>query len=162
MGTAKTDTTSQMLNNLQVQVPAVSWSLNLAPFWTQEVTLHEISVQHNHLIPNLPALIQKYIQATLYSPDFCYSHKDYLLRNSLTPATLLLIQVTRQQSGMSAALRTRLRHTMSLTGKRRHWFKSSFPWTHSSPKQTFTWVHSHNSWGNPNTSPMPSHIRVVF
>lgn len=69
-GTAATDTTTQMLNNLQAQVAAISLRLNPAPIPSQEVNIQEITAQLNQSIANLPALIQQHIQATLHSPDF--------------------------------------------------------------------------------------------
>ena len=39
---------------------------------------------------------------------------------------------------------------------------SSFPHTHPNPRQNYTRVHPHISWGNPHTPPSPSHKRVVF
>ena len=39
---------------------------------------------------------------------------------------------------------------------------SSFPRTHPSPRQNYTRVHPHISWGDPPTPPSSSHIRVVF
>jgi hypothetical protein len=70
IGTAATDTTTQMLNNLQAQVATISLCLNLAPIPSQEVNIQEVATQLNQSIANLPALIQQHIQDTLHSPDF--------------------------------------------------------------------------------------------
>jgi predicted component of type VI protein secretion system len=69
-GTTATETTTQMLNNLQAQVAAISLCLNPAPIPSQEAYIQEITAQLNQSIANLPALIQQQIQAMLHSPDF--------------------------------------------------------------------------------------------
>ena len=163
-GTAATDTTTQYSATFKLR-------LQLSPFAFAQSQCHLKEWTSKKLQPSSTTHSQSAsIDTTAHTghttPSWllCSSHKDYLLSNGFTLATLLPFRGVRQQKSMSSAQSPQIVTPQMFPPSHRNIdLVSSFPYKYPNPnRQNFTRAHPDISCDNQHSPTLPSHIGVVF